>query len=197
MFDTRFLSNTFAEDLGPQQCSKEDKSTNKMNKPLMIWMGSLLMLLSSCSTSTFYVVRHAERQSATDDATPLSDVGTARAQTLADMLASKGIDSVYSTNYLRCTQTATPTVDRLKIPLVLYRPHPTDEIIKRLKNLRNQQALVVGHSNTVLDIVKGLGATPTKTEIKAGDYDNLFVVTVRRKLNKTAVSLQEQTFRAK
>lgn len=168
-----------------------------MRTSLYCCLGILLIGISSCSTSTFYVVRHAERQSATDDTTPLSSVGMQRAEHLAQLMADKGIDSVYSTNFLRCTQTATPTVDRLKVPLVLYRPHPTDYIVNRLKAQRNQQVLVVGHSNTVLEIVKGLGAKPTLSEIKSSDYDNLFVVTVQKKFGKTSVSLAEQTFRAK
>lgn len=157
---------------------------------------SLIMLiactLTSCSTSTFYVVRHAERQSATDDTTPLSAAGLTRANTLADSLRNKGIDSVYSTNYLRCTQTAGPTAEH--VPIVLYKPHPPTEIVNRVKNLKNMQLLIVGHSNTVLEIVKGFGTMPTLTTIQSSDYDNLFIVTIQKKLGKTSVSLKETTY---
>jgi phosphohistidine phosphatase SixA len=154
------------------------------------------LLLSSCSSSTFYVVRHAERQSATDDTTPLSDTGKARANKLADLLADKGIDSVYSSKYLRCTQTAQPLANRLNQTILLYNPNPTTEIVNRLQGIKSKKVLVVGHSNTVLEIVKGLGGKPTIQKIEAGDYDNLFILQIKKGLSGKKVSLQETKFGA-
>lgn len=146
--------------------------------------------LLSCSSSTFYVVRHAERQSATDDTTPLSDAGHARANKLAELLANKGIDSVYSSKYLRCTQTAQPLANRLNQTILLYNPTLTTEIVNRLQGIKGKKVLVVGHSNTVLEIVKGLGGKPNIQKIEAGDYDNLFVVNKKGK----AIKLEELKF---
>lgn len=56
------------------------------------------------------------------------------------------------------------------------------------------QLLIVGHSNTVLEIVKGFGTMPTLTTIQSSDYDNLFIVTIQKKLGKTSVSLKETTY---
>ena len=152
--------------------------------------------LSSCSSSTFYVVRHAERQSATDDTTPLSDAGKARANQLAELLANKGIDSVYSSKYLRCTQTAQPLANRLNQTILLYNPNPTTEIVNRLQGIRGKKVLVVGHSNTVLEIVKGLGGKPKLQKIEAGDYSNLFILQIKKGISGKKVSLIEATFGA-
>lgn len=124
-------------------------------------LATLLMacLLGGCSTTTVYIVRHGEKV-ADIDSTDLSPAGKQRALALADTLARRGIDSVFSTLYRRTRQTAQPLADRLGLPVVPYQK--TAAVVSRVGEMRNKTALVVGHSNTILDIAKGLGTNPTK-----------------------------------
>ena len=148
-------------------------------------------LLSSCSTTIVYIVRHGEKVADTDS-TDLSPAGKQRALALADTLARRGIDAVFSTPYRRTRQTAQPLADRLNLPVINY--PTTAAIVSRVGEMRNKTALVVGHSNSILDIAKGMGTNPMKQRIESDDYDNLLVVRIRRKPFSKSVTLAEKTY---
>ena len=140
-----------------------------------------IWLLTACSTTTVYIVRHAEKVNETDT-TNLNPAGYRRAAVLADTLAMKGIDSIFTTPYRRTRQTAQPLATKLGIPLVDYPAKPTEAIVKRVSHIRNKTVLVVGHSNTILEIARGLGAKPAMLTIESGDFDNLLRVDMRHGL---------------
>lgn len=148
-------------------------------------------LLSSCSTTTVYIVRHGEKVSDTDS-TDLSPAGQQRALTLADTLSRRGIDAIFSTPYRRTRQTAQPLANRLGLPVLPYQK--TADIVSRVGAMRNKTALVVGHSNTILDIATGLETTPTKQRIESDDYGNLLVVRIQRGPFGKFITLTEQTY---
>lgn len=153
----------------------------------------LAVWLTACSTTTVYIVRHAEKVDETDS-TDLSPAGKQRALALADTLANRGIDSIFSTPYRRTRQTAQPLAQRLAVPIADYATKPTSALADRVKRIRNKTVLVVGHSNTVLEMARDLGATPTLRTIESGDYDNLLVLRIRRQLFGKVVSLTEKTY---
>lgn len=149
--------------------------------------------LMSCSTTTVYLVRHAEKVDETDS-TDLSSAGKQRAMALADTLASRGIDSIFTTPYRRTRQTAEPLARRLSLRWVAYSPRPNDVIVSRVNHIRGKTVLVVAHSNTLLEIARGLGAKTTLPNIESGDYDNLLVVRIKRQPFGRTVSLAERTY---
>lgn len=149
--------------------------------------------LSSCSTSTVFIVRHADRLDKSEDS-PLSEAGLARAIALKDSLQLKRIDSVYVTQYRRTRQTAEPLMATKNLTAVTYLPHPTTTIVNRLQRLKGKNALVVGHSDTILEIAKGLGTTPSKTKIESTDYDNLLIVTIKKGLFINSKTLLEKRY---
>ena len=161
----------------------------------LLYYLSLLAILSltACSTTTVYIVRHAEKVNETDT-TNLTPAGYARAAALADTLANKGIDSIFTTPYRRTRQTAQPLATKLGIPLVDYPAKPTETIVKRVRRIRNKTVLVVGHSNTILEIARGLGANPTMTKIESGDFDNLFRVDMRHGLFGQSSTFSQSTY---
>jgi broad specificity phosphatase PhoE len=136
--------------------------------------------LLSCS-HTVYVVRHAEKageQDTTDkmmtNDPPLSEAGKVRALVLRDELHNKGIKHIYSTNTIRTRSTAEPLSTAIKIGIDLY--NNIDSLATAIKSIKGN-ALVVGHSNTVDDIVNRLcGQTKISADLKDGEYDNLFLV---------------------
>jgi broad specificity phosphatase PhoE len=138
------------------------------------------VLLVSCS-QTFYVVRHAEKANpaqahmmSTD--VPLTDTGRLRAEKLKELLRNKKIGLVYSTNTIRTRTTAEPTANHFLLSINYYGPRPDSAFIRLLKSKR-QNTLVVGHSNTVDDIVNMLcGVIKIPADLNDPDYDNLFVI---------------------
>lgn len=148
-------------------------------------------LLSSCSTTTVYIVRHAEKVDDTDS-TDLSPAGRQRAVALADTLSRRGIDAIFSTPFRRTRQTAQPLAERINQPVVNYAT--TDALVNRIGQMRTKNILIVGHSNTILDIARKLRTTPTRQRIESGDYDNLLVVRIQRRPFNKSVTLSEKTY---
>ncbi|MBD2753215.1 SixA phosphatase family protein [Spirosoma validum] len=152
-----------------------------------------ITFLTGCSTTTVYIVRHGEKVSEADT-TDLNAAGKQRAIALADTLVNKGIDSIFTTPYRRTRQTAEPLAQRINVRMVEYPAKPNDAIVNRVGQIRGKTVLVVGHSNTILDIAKGLGAQPTLAKIESGDFDNLLRVRIRRGLFGKSVSLSQTTY---
>lgn len=128
-----------------------------------------------------FVVRHAERADADAKASPmmasdpdLSDAGRARAQSLAAALKDAKITAIYTTEYKRTQQTAEPLAKALGLTPTVVPARDMPALIEKLKAATGN-TLVVGHSNTVGDVVARLGvAEPVRLD--DSDYDNLFIV---------------------
>lgn len=106
------------------------------------------------------------------DDPPLTVAGQQRALTLARTLADVPVKVIFVTNTQRSQLTARPLADRLKL-----QPHVVDESAALAIAIKKQDGVVVvvGHSNTIPDVIALLGG-PT-FEIKDPEYDNLFVLT--------------------
>lgn len=123
------------------------------------------------------LVRHAEKRYNSDDpATPLSDQGDARAQALADLLKDAGITAIYSTRTIRTMRTAAPLAKQLGLKVTLADQRDPKELVDRIrKEQPNGVVLIVGHANTVPQMLRVLGDTED-VGIPAHEFDNLFVV---------------------
>ena len=159
----------------------------------LLFITLLAELLMACSTTTIYIVRHAEKVSESDT-TSLSSAGKQRAITLADTLANKGIDSIFTTPYRRTRQTAEPLAQRIGLRLVEYPTRSNEAIVNRVSHIRNKTVLIVGHSNTILDIAMGLGAQPAMDKIESGDFDNLLRVKIYRRPFGKSITLGQTTY---
>ncbi len=158
-----------------------------MKKALLSF--SLTLLYTGCTTH-IYLVRHAERLDNSPDS-PLSEAGLLRAQILRDTLIDEDIHRIFASTYTRTQQTARPLADSLAVPITLYRPDTTDGLLKRLLRLRGENVLVVGHSDNIPQLVRGLcGET---VSISHDDYDQLFFITITHKM-RTYRSLQQLTY---
>ncbi len=153
-----------------------------MKRVLFLAAAAFLGVATPASAQTsIFVVRHAERADAAAGATPmmatdpdLSEAGKARAQSLAAALKDAGITAIYTTEYKRTKQTGEPLAKVLGIQVTAVPAKEMPALLEKLKTATGN-ALVVGHSNTVGEVIAGLGVTePVK--LTDNDYDNLFVV---------------------
>ena len=148
-------------------------------------MKYLFILVFFCSCyNTYYVVRHAEKQlvpaSASDPA--LTNIGVQRANDLNAYFANNKPDSIFVSKYLRTQQTAAPTAAAANITPVIVNQTDTngiDAFVTRLFKLKKKKVLIIGHSNTVPRIVKGLSGQ-TINPIPETDYDNIYIIKVRK-----------------
>ena len=141
------------------------------------------LVLASCSTVKYYIVRHGEKAVAgagmTSDV-PLSPAGEQRAMALKDNLVTKKIGKVFSTNTIRTRSTVKPTADFFGLTTLIYGPVPDSAFISLLKTSK-KNILIAGHSNTVDDIVNKLcGSVQIGGDLRDTQYDNLFVVTKKK-----------------
>ncbi|MBO9631701.1 MAG: histidine phosphatase family protein [Chitinophagaceae bacterium] len=142
----------------------------------------LIITLAGCS-HTYYVVRHAEKAVPGDGPVmntpndpPLSELGLQRAIALKDLLHDKNIRHIYSTNTIRTRSTAQPLSTLTGIPIQTYGPKPDSAFIQELKHLK-KNTLIVGHSNTIDDIVNGLaGSVKVEGDLPETVYDQLFII---------------------
>lgn len=151
-------------------------------KYLYIWLMPVFFL-TACS-QTYYVVRHAEKETQGPNMTndvPLSEAGKERAKVLSEQLASAKIKHVFSTNTQRTRQTVEEIARRYRLPVELYGPIPSEKFIDSLRHLKGN-ILVVGHSNTIDDIVNGLtGTRSVEGDLRDSEYNNLFVIKIKGK----------------
>jgi phosphohistidine phosphatase SixA len=142
----------------------------------------LATVLYACG-HTYYIVRHAEKAGPpmhaammmmTNDP-PLSEEGNERALLLKELMQNKKIGHVFATHTIRSKSTAQPTADYFGLEIEMYKPVPDSAWISRLKSL-SKNTLIVGHSNTVDDIVNKLCGKIILQDLQDNAYDNLFIV---------------------
>ena len=136
-----------------------------------------LTAVEARAQTAIFLVRHAEKVDESRDAA-LSAAGLARAESLARHLQAAGITAIYTTNFQRTIKTAEPLARRLKLTMTSADTPPAD-LMRMIRERAPQGAvLVVGHSNTVPEMLTALGY-PTPVQIAAEEFDNLFVVVPR------------------
>ena len=147
-----------------------------MSRFLVIAAALLFYIASASAQSTIFLVRHGEKAAVAEgNKDPdLSDVGRARADSLAAILRDAQITAVFATEYKRTQQTAQPTADKANVPITVVPANDAAGLVAKMKETRGN-TLVVGHSNTLADILKALG-TRISFAIEDSEYDNLFVV---------------------
>lgn len=143
---------------------------------------SAIVFFASCSSVKYYVVRHAEKATPSDGIVmntpndpPLSSAGKVRAIELLEILKAEKIMNIFSTNTIRTTSTAQPLSDLRGLKIELY--NSRDSLVEKLKAFRKGNSLIVGHSNTVDDIVNKLcGEIKVPKDLPDSEYDNLYMV---------------------
>ena len=139
------------------------------------------------ATTTIIFVRHAEKEvpgemTGSDDPA-LSAAGRARAAELARQLVDAdvvaGVDAIYSTPYKRTQETVAPLADALQLPINIYDANDRQTVLDDiLKEHKGKIIVIVGHSNTLPELIANLGASKKVPEIDEDEYDNIYVVSI-------------------
>lgn len=156
---------------------------------LLAWGGILALAAAffywnSATTTTVVLLRHAEKQVGTIDDAPLSPQGELRATRLAQMFgdaeAFGRVRQIYVSDTRRSQQTAAALAQRLSLtPVVVDGKSSPDELARQvLRENRGGLAIVVGHSNTVPELVAALAHSDKVPPIGDEEFDTLYVVTV-------------------
>jgi broad specificity phosphatase PhoE len=137
---------------------------------------AFLILIAACATApraeaphpNYYVMRHLQKAAGQDP--ELSPEGKANAERLAGLLATDPPSAIYVSTTRRAAETAAPLAARLGLTAKTYDPADTPALIAQVMK-EPGTVLVVGHSNTVPEIVQRLGGTrpPDLAETDYGD----------------------------
>lgn len=161
------------------------------------WHVALLICAQACTvvqtagvapvtgeTTTVVVVRHAEKSTDDPRDPSLSELGQERARALSALLKDAGVTEIYTTHYKRTRQTAEPFAQQFGIPIT-ERPinatnsatYARDLAREILTRSRGKGVLIVGHSNTVPEIVTALSGSAVAPMTEA-EYDHAFIVVI-------------------
>ena len=155
--------------------------------PLLILV---LALLCGCAASIvrsdaaqaleFVIVRHAEKVADGTSDPPLTGDGHARAAALAAILSTPHrLRAVYATPYQRTQHTAAPAAQAHGLHVTDYdAKQPALDFAAVLRRTHSQgTVLVVGHSNTVPEIVTALCACQVMP-MPDHEYDRLSIIRI-------------------
>lgn len=133
--------------------------------------------------STVVVLRHAEKDPQGDPKDPgLSEVGRARAEALARLLAPSKPTRLFASEFQRAQRTLDPLAQALGLKPEIVPAGKGAELAQRLRALpEGSVSVVVGHSNTVPALVGALGGTLERLEkgqLAETEFGRLFVLTL-------------------
>lgn len=179
----------------PQNPVPETPSLIRRRRPFLapLWLlalagiGFVALAFSywnAATTTTIVLVRHAEKQVGAIADAPLSPEGETRAARLAQMFGDASVfgrvQKIYVTNTRRTQQTANGVAQRVGVePIVVEAKISSADLARQvLRENRGGRALVVGHSNTVPEIVASLLHSDSVPPIGDEEFDTMYVVTV-------------------
>jgi phosphohistidine phosphatase SixA len=175
---------------------------------VLLLSAAVFLFLPSAATAqeefkpiTVFLVRHAERADEPRQDPPLVEKGVARSQELARLLSNSGIKAIYTSQFQRTKLTAEPIAKQLGVTVtsMTLKSNPanprqvaeesTAEVTNKILANPGQNALVVGHSNSIPDVIKMLGGDMVPT-IDEKTFNDLFIVTVFAKNKARVVHLK-------
>jgi len=135
--------------------------------------------------TSILLVRHADKVANQDALTPSGEI---RAAKLVHVAAKAGITAIYHSDTNRTRRTAEDLANHLGITPVEIPAANSQQLINAIQsNHQGETVFIVGHSNTVPQIIAGLGGSQM-SDIPQTEFDNLFVITLCPcRLPKTAV----------
>ena len=145
------------------------------------------------SSTTIYIVRHAEKDvSDPKNQDPdLNVEGKLRVLALNEKLKNEKIDAVFSSKFKRTIKTGLDIAKSNKLVVQEYDAHKYKELSDLVKTkFKNKNILIIGHSNTVLELIESFGATRPLGALTDDDYDFFFEVKIDH-MGKVALSTSQ------
>ncbi|MES3019457.1 MAG: phosphoglycerate mutase family protein [Bacteroidota bacterium] len=148
---------------------------------ILIGMSFFTYAQPPAEKTVVYIVRHGEKDvSDPKNSDPnLSADGQERAKALVKRLKKEKFAAVYSTKYKRTNQTGRLVAEKNNLTIISYNPSDPKALAELVKSKhKGQRVLIVGHSNTVLELAEAFGVTRPLAALTDDDYDFLFKVEI-------------------
>ena len=145
-------------------------------KALVLFLSIFVAMTIASAEPVVVIVRHAEKAASGGKDPDLSPAGRARAEALARILKDSHIAAIFTSEFKRTQETAAPTATAMKIAPTVIAAKDVAELVAKLHQLSGN-ALVVGHGDTIPDIVRALGID-VPIQIPEDDYTELLIITL-------------------
>jgi broad specificity phosphatase PhoE len=149
-------------------------------------IGSKVLIAQSDQATTLLFIRHAEKTRDGNADPGLTEQGKLRAIHWAEVFKDAGLDAVFSTDTKRTKSTAKPTANEYNFDVVVYNTRTIDIVQFAIDN-QGKTILVVGHSNTIPNLVNALLGKEKYSQIEDNNNSNLYVVTIVNGESKTTL----------
>ena len=146
---------------------------------------------SSSNTTQIFILRHTEKADDSEDP-DLSVQGIERAKYWKKVLQHTEIDHVYTTDFKRNIETALLISDNNSVKPELYYPMSFD-VQKFLKLIKGKTVLIIGHSNTIPDMVNRLINENKYPPMSHTNYNILYLVTINENGDSSSSMLHIET----
>lgn len=168
-------SETKVEDVA----SFTDKYIDKIERNTIYFEdGTSLPIDEKKYLKTFFLIRHAEKDTAKVADPPLSEAGIKRSHRLADILKGFRLDAIYSTMTTRTLYTVDSIADLKGLPTYPYEAKQLKETVEKIRSSLDQHnILIVGHSNTIPVLANYIYGSNFYNKIfDESDFDNMIVI---------------------
>jgi broad specificity phosphatase PhoE len=145
-------------------------------KALALFLLVFVSVSTASAQPVVVIVRHAEKAANSGSDPDLTSAGRTRADALARILKDSGITAIFTTEFRRTQETAAPTATSAGVAPTVVAAKDTAALVAKLHQL-NGNALVVGHGDTISNIIKALGIN-VPVSIPDEDYSELLIVTL-------------------
>lgn len=142
---------------------------------VLLW---ILTVTTYAQTTTFILVRHAEKESDGSKDPELKAEGKLRAEKFAALVSKTNIDAIYSTDYKRTRNTVTPLATAKQLSVNTYSSMKVADLEALLTKHRGGTIVLAGHSNTVPEIANALVGEKKFAQFSDDDYGNVLVISV-------------------
>ena len=156
----------------------------------------LLFLIASTlswaqESTTFILVRHAEKVLDGTSDPALTEAGIERAYNLLALLEETPITTIYSSNYKRTKMTIAPLAEAKKVEVLIYNPKNLKKFYSRLlKDDSGGIVVISGHSNTTPVLANLLLGEEKFKQFADDDYGNLLIIMVDKNNNGQLLHLR-------
>jgi broad specificity phosphatase PhoE len=145
-------------------------------KALALFLLVFLAVSIASAQPVVIIVRHAEKAANGGSDPDLSWAGRSRADALARILKDSRITAIFTSEFKRTQETAAPTATSIGVTATVVPAKDTAALVAKLHQL-NGNALVVGHGDTIPNMIKALGIN-SPINIPDEDYSELLIVTL-------------------
>lgn len=151
-------------------------------KNLLTFLFILVSILSySQETTTFILVRHAEKVLDGSKDPALTPEGDARANHLLEVFSQTDIVAIYSTGLKRTRMTVAPLAKNKELEVQTYEwKNPKALLNKILEANRGGTVIISGHSNTTPILANFLLGKTKFEPFEDDDYGNLLIITTTK-----------------